>query len=111
MTTFLQGKKTYIVLGLFLIAFCLWQFAGIEIPEQIIAILVAFGFGAFRSALRGIQSNQGWKTYIAVIATIVISSVDLLGFNISQEMITLIYTVTGSLGVIGIRDAVSKLKA
>ena len=112
---FLQGKKTYIVVGLFVIAGLVFALnaAGVidlDIPETVWAVIAALGFGAVRSALRAIQPNHGWKTYAAVLATVFISAVDMLGLNIPLEVISLIYTVTGSLGVIGIRDAVNKLK-
>ena len=110
MFNLLSGKKTYIVLALFVVAVLLWAFNVVEIPEQIWAILVALGFGAVRSALRAIQPNTGYKTYIAVVGAVVISAAQMLGLSVPAEIITLIYTVTGSLGVVGIRDAVNKLQ-
>ena len=106
----LSGKKTYIVLGLFLIAAVAGLAFGVDVPETVWGLLAALGFAAVRSALKAVNGNTGWKTYAAAGITVLISGAELLGLNIPLEVITLIYTVTGSLGIVGIRDAVTKLK-
>ena len=105
---FLQGKKTYIVIGLFAVLFVAGLFLpeGQVVPEWIFGILSALGLGAIRLAIQHVSGNTGWKTYAAVITVIGVSLATALGVVLPLEVI---YTVCAALGVVGIRDAISKL--
>lgn len=107
MFDFLQGKKTYIILAAFLVLAVLTMFLSVEVPEEIWPILVALGVGAIRSAMTAISGNKGWKTYLAVVATLVMSVCQYLGIALPFEII---YTILAALGVVGVRDAVKKLE-
>lgn len=111
---FLEGKRTFIMIGLFLILAIASLFivgpGGVSIvPEWVYAILGAFGFGFLRMAISKLSGNKGWKTYAAVGAVVVISLIQALGVAISPEIFATIYAIFGSLGVVGIRDALADL--
>ena len=113
---FLEGKRTFVVIGLFLVLAIASLFivgpGGVSIvPEWIYALLGAIGFGFLRSAISRLSGNKGWKTYAAVGAVVVISLIQALGVVISPEIFTTIYAIFGSLGIVGIRDALGDLPA
>ena len=62
MKVFLEGKKTFIMIGLFAILAALSLIAGVVVPEWTWAILAALGVGAIRSAVKSLSGNSGWKT-------------------------------------------------
>jgi len=103
-----NGKKTYILAGLFLVAVLVPVIFTVMIPEWIYGILGALGLGALRLAIADISGNQGWKTYLAAVAVAVISILTALGVALPFD-IELVYGVLGALGVAGVRDAVTKL--
>ena len=112
---FLEGKKTFITIGLFLILAIASLFitgpGGVSIvPEWVYAFLGALGFGFLRNAVAKLSGNKGWKTYAAVGAVVVISIMQAIGVVITPETFTVIYAIAGSLGIIGIRDALSDLQ-
>ena len=106
---FLQGKKTYIVIGLFAVLFLVGLFLpeGQVVPEWIFGILSALGLGAIRLAIQYISGNAGWKTYAAAIVVVGVSVATALGMVLPLEVI---YSVCAALGVVGIRDAISELE-
>jgi len=101
---FLNGKKTYIIVALFVVAFVAAQF--IPIPEYVWGILGALGLGAVRSALQKVSGNAGWKTYLAAISVAVVSVLSALGISLPLEVV---YSVLGALGVVGVRDAINDI--
>ena len=105
---FLQGKKTYIVIGLFAVLFMVGLFLpeGQVVPEWVFGILSAMGLGAIRLAIQHVSGNTRWKTYLAIITVIGVSLATALGAVLPLEVI---YTVCAALGVVGIRDAISEL--
>ena len=106
---FLQGKKTYIVVGLFAVLFMVGLFLpeGQVVPEWVFGILSALGLGAIRLGIQHVSGNTGWKTYLAVIAVVGVSLATALGVALPLEII---YSVCGALGVVGIRDAIGELE-
>lgn len=108
MFKFLDGYKTKIILGLFVVAMALLLFSTVVIPEEVWAILVALGVAGVRSAMAAISANKkGWQTYVAAAATIVISVCSIAGIPLP---LTEIYIGLTGFGVKGVRNAVDKLK-
>uniref|UniRef100_A0A6M3X593 Uncharacterized protein n=1 Tax=viral metagenome TaxID=1070528 RepID=A0A6M3X593_9ZZZZ len=110
----LEGKRTFIVIGLFLILaiaslFIVGQGGASIVPEWVYTLLGAIGFGFLRSAVTKLSGNKGWKTYAAVGAVVVISLVQAFGVVITPEIFTTIYAICGSFGIVGIRDALADL--
>lgn len=104
---FLKGKKTYVLVGLFVVLFILSAVVGLAVPEAVWAILAALGVAAVRSALADISGNNGWKTYVAAVAVVIISLLSELGVALPLEIV---YSVLTALGVVGVRDAINKIK-
>ena len=107
MFKFLDGYKTKIILGLFVVAMALLLFSTVTIPEEVWAMLVALGFAGIRSAMAAISGNKGWQTYVAAGATIAISVCSMVGVSLP---LTEIYAGLTAFGVKGVRDAVKKLE-
>ena len=72
-------------------------------------ILAGLGLGTLRSAITKLSGNTGWKTYVAVVATVGIGVVQALGIVISPEIMSTIYTLLGTFGVIGVRSALKEV--
>lgn len=102
-----KGKKTYVVAGLLLLAVLVPVLFKVQVPEQVYAILAALGLGAVRLALADVSGNQGWKSYVAVGVVVVVAVLDALGVSLPLD---LIYGFAGVLGLVGVRDAVTKIK-
>ena len=102
---FLEGKKSFIVAGLFVL-FAAALILKIYIPGEIYAILAALGLAAGRDALGHISGNQGWKTYTAAAATLIISIASMAGLALPVEAI---YSILTALGIVGVRHAVNKV--
>lgn len=103
----LEGKRTYLVAILFLAGVIVPVAFGVIIPEWIFGILGALGLGALRLAISSVNGNKGWKTYVSAVAVAGVSIASGLGVVLPLDII---YGVLGSLGVVGVRDAVDKLK-
>ena len=101
-----NGKKTYLIAGLFLAGVIVPLAFGIVIPDYVFGILGAIGLGTLRAGIQSVSGNHGWKTYLAAVAVAAISVLQGLGVNLPLDVI---YGILGSLGVIGVRDAVSKI--
>lgn len=106
---FFKGKKTYVVVGIFFILAVVSLIYSVVIPEWGWTILAAFGLGFIRSAMTDISGNSGWKTYAAVIATGGLGGAQAFGLAIPPDVLTAIYGVLTTFGVIGVRDALAKL--
>jgi len=106
MIKFLQGKKTFIVMGLFAILAVIVLLVNVDVPEGAYAILAALGLGALRSAVTHLSKNKGWKTYAAVIATVGIGVLQLLNIQLPYEVI---FGGLASFGVVGVRDALKDI--
>ena len=106
---FFKGKKTFLTIGVFAILAIASLIAGLAVPEWAYAILAALGLGFVRSAITDLSKNSGWKTYLAVVATVGISGVQAFGVVLSPEILTTIYGVLAALGVVGVRDALAKI--
>jgi len=106
---FLQGKKTYFIIGAFVVLAFLMLIVNLAIPEFVWTLLAATGLGFLRSGIKSISGNKGWKTYAAVIATAVLGVLQALGVAIPPDLLTGLYSGLGALGVVGVRDAVSKI--
>jgi len=106
---FLQGKKTFIVIGAFAVLATLMLIANLEIPGFVWTLLAATGLGCLRSGIKDVSGNKGWKTYGAVIATTGLGVLQVLGIEIPPDLLTGLYSGLGALGVVGVRDAVKKI--
>jgi hypothetical protein len=106
---FLKGKRTYIVIAAFVVLAIL-TFSGVFIPEWIYGALTALGLGFIRAGIQAVSGNKGWKTYAAAGAVGLISLGDALNIGFIVQNAELIYTLCTAFGVIGVRDAVKKLK-
>ena len=106
MIKFLQGKKTFIVVALFVILAVVVLLAKVDMPDGIYAIFAALGLGGLRVGITHLSKNKGWKTYVAVIATAGIGALQLLGIELPFGLtFEVIYGGLASLGVVGVRDA------
>ena len=103
---FLKGKKTIIVMVLFAVLAVVSLLTNIDVPEGVYAILGALGLGFLRAGVTKLSDNAGWKTYVAVVAAIGIGFFQTLGVDLPFEVI---YTVLGSLGIVGVRDALKDI--
>jgi hypothetical protein len=103
----LKGRKTYIMAGLLAVAVLVPVIFNVQIPEAAYAVLAALGLGAVRSAMADISGNAGWKTYAAVGVVIAVAVCETMGVKLPYD---LIYGIAGVLGLVGVRDAVGKLK-
>ena len=99
---FLKGKKTIIAMCLFAVLAVVSLIPNITIPEGAFAILGALGLGFLRAGVTKLSGNAGWKTYVAVVAAIGIGFLQTLSIELPFETI---YTILGSLGIVGVRDA------
>jgi len=102
----LQGKRTYIVVALFLAAVIVPIVARVPIPVWVYGILEALGLAAIRAAVAAVSGNQGWKTYAAAGVVALVSIANAVGLALPLD---LILSVVGALGIAGVRDAVNKL--
>ncbi len=107
---FLKGYKTFITFGLFAALAVASLVLKVEVPEGVFAVLAALGFASFRAGVTKISGNSGVKTYAAVLATIGLEGARLFGLNLSPEIVTTIYGVLASLGVVGVRDALKDIR-
>ncbi len=106
---FFRGKKTFIAVGVFVIVAAVSLLFSVAIPEWAWTILAAFGLGFIRSAMTDISGNSGWKTYVAVVAAGGLGTVQAFGLTIPPDVLTGIYAVLGTFGVVGVRDALAKI--
>lgn len=106
----LTGKKTYIVAALFLIAMLAPVLFGFTPPEWVWGVLSAAGLAAVRMAIQELNGVHGWKTYAASAAVFVIAMLNASGVAIPPEVLDGVYAVFGALGIVGVRNAVEKLK-
>jgi len=105
MIEWLKGKKTFIVAGIFLVLVVLFA-VGIVVPEWVFGVLGGLGLATFRAAISEISGNAGWKTYVAAVCVVAISVCNALGLALPFDVI---YGILAALGIVGVRDAVSKL--
>lgn len=103
---FLEGKKTYITAGLFLILALIPVLFDVVIPGYVFGILGALGLGTLRAGISAISGNKGWKTYAAAVLVAAIAVLQTQGIDISFDTV---YAIAGALGIVGIRDAVKKI--
>ncbi len=109
MKVFLDGKKTFIAIGLFVALAVISLIVGVVVPTWVFTILGALGLGFLRLAVKHLSGNSGWKTYGAVIATAGLGLTQAFGLTLTPEVLTTVYTVLGSLGIVGVRDALSEI--
>lgn len=103
---FLKGNRTYVIIGAFGVLAVLMLFFGVAIPEYVFAMLAAVGLGFLRAGIAEVSGNKGWKTYVAVIATVAIAILRAAGVALPAETI---YAILGAIGVVGVRNAVAKI--
>ena len=106
---FLQGKKTYFIIGAFVVLSALVLIVNLAIPDYVWTLLAAAGLGAIRSGIKDISGNKGWKTYAAVITATGLGTLQALGITIPPDLLTGLYSGLGALGVVGVRNAVKKI--
>ena len=106
--TWIKEHKAYVIIGVFAVLAVLVFGVKMVIPEFVFAILGALGVGTIRVVIQTLSKNKGWKTYGAVIATIVIAVLQAIGLVLPYATI---YTVLGAVGIVGVADAVEKLKS
>ena len=106
---FLKGKKTFITLALFAILAVVSLIVNVEVPDFVYVILAGLGLGFLRSAVTHLSGNSGWKTYVAVVATVTLGILQAIGIVLSPEILGTIYTILGTFGVIGVRDALAEI--
>ena len=106
---FFRGKKTFIAVVVFVVMAVVSLLFSVAIPEWAWTILAAFGLGFIRSAMTDLSGNSGWKTYVAVIAAGGLGGVQAFGLTIPPDVLTGIYAVLGTFGVVGVRDALKKI--
>ena len=99
---FLKGKKTFIVVAVFVVLVALGLVLKVAVPEWVYAILGALGLGGLRAAVTTISGNRGWKTYLAALSVAVVAVLNALGVNLPYETV---FMALGALGVVGVRDA------
>ena len=105
---FFKGKKTYIIVAVFVLAMIIPAATGFVVPDYVYGILAALGLGAVRLGMQAISGNKGWKTYAAALIVGLVSLANAVGWTwLPMEMV---YSLAAALGVVGIRDAVEKLK-
>ena len=107
---FLKGKKTYIIVGLFVALFVVQSFVlsdGQVVPEWVFGLLSGVGLAAIRAAFQDVSGNKGWKTYLAAFVVAGVSVANGLGLTLPLDAI---YGICSVLGVVGVRDAIKKLK-
>jgi hypothetical protein len=103
----LKGKRTYILAALLVVVVLVPVVFKVQIPEQVFAALAALGVGAVRLALMELSENHGWKTFAAVGIVLVVAVCQSLNVALPYD---LIYSLAGVFGLVGIRNAVDKLK-
>ncbi|MCK5347663.1 MAG: hypothetical protein KAR20_29850, partial [Candidatus Heimdallarchaeota archaeon] len=101
---FLQGKKTYLAIGAFVVLATL-MLLNVAIPDFVWTLIAAAGLGGIRSGIKDISGNKGWKTYAAVIAAAGLGTLQALGVTLPPDLLTGLYSGLGALGVVGVRDA------
>ena len=106
----LKGKRTYIIVGLFVLLSVLMQGLAVGIPQWVFGFLEALGLVTIRLAIQAISGNAGWRTYVAALVVGVIALADALGLAWLAPYYDMIYTVLGGLGIMGVRKAVETLK-
>lgn len=109
MLDFLKGRKTFITVGVFAILAILTLLVNVAVPDWAWTIVAALGFGFIRSAITHLSGNSGWKTYVAVVATVGIGGLQAFGLTIPPDILTAIFGALGAFGVVGVRDALSKI--
>ena len=106
---FLKGKKTFITLALFAVLAVVSLIAKIEVPEWIFVVLAGLGLGFLRSAVKHLSGNSGCKTYVAVVATVGLGTLQAFGVTIPPDVLTAVYGMLGAFGVVGVRDALAEI--
>lgn len=103
---FLKGKKTFLIIGIFAILAVLSLIANLVVPDWAWALLAASGLASIRDSIKHLSGNKGWKTYAAVIATVGMSVFQAITkVEIPPEVLTTIYTILGTFGIVGVRAA------
>jgi len=110
MLKWLEGKRSYIIgtiviLGAVLILVTNLNFS--DIPDFVWMILSGLGFAAIRAAIDSVSKNdnKGWKSYLAAVAIAVLGILKMIGIEYPVEILA----AFEGLGIVGIRDALSKI--
>jgi len=106
MMNFLKGKKTYIIVGIFLILAIITFTPSISIPIWVFTILGALGLAAYRTGIADISGNKGWRSYTSAVLVAAFSVLQALKINLPFETI---YIILSALGFVGVRKAVSDI--
>jgi len=104
--TWLKGKKTFFLAGIFLILVLVPVIFKTQIPEWVYGVLGGLGLATLRAAITELTGNSGWRTYAAAGTVVAIAVCQALGLSLPYEVI---YGILGALGIVGVRNAVAKL--
>ena len=106
---FLKGKKTILTMVAVAILAIVSLVFSVVMPDWAWTILAGLGFGFFRAAITHLSKNTGWKTYVAVASFIALGGLQAFVVTIPPDILTAIYGILGSFGVVGVRDALAEV--
>ena len=106
---FLKGKKTIIAMAVVAILAVVSLLASVTVPEWAWTILAGLGLAFIRTAITHLSGNSGWKTYVAVVAFVVLGGLQAFGVVLSPEILTAIYGLFTSFGIVGVRKALNEI--
>lgn len=106
---FFKGKKTIITMAVVAILAIVTIIANVTIPDFIWTTLAALGLGFMRASITHLSGNSGWKTYAAVFAFVVLGGLQAFGIVIPPDLLTAIYGLLTSFGIVGVRDALKEI--
>lgn len=111
MFNWIVGKRTYIIAGLIIVGALLILLTSLtfsDVPDFVWLLLNGLGLATIRAGINEVSKNdnQGYKSYVAAIAITVLGILKMLGIEFPVEILAALE----GFGVIGIRQALSKIK-